>query len=173
MKYIIRSPAEPRCITVQYVLKSLGILQHIVRVENVLSSTGKLPDLYIYIPVHLSIRIRPLWSLITINVRAYPPYRYARHSSPPLLHHLALPQPPPWLCRRVAVPAQAKQAGCLSLTCTMYTLKSGNTSMYLEEALSCHRKQIQSADNHLCILRKRFSTYWQVQCLSLLNFLSK
>ena len=171
MKYIIRSPAEPRCITVQYVLKSLGILQHIVRVENVLSSTGKLPDLYIYIPVHLSIRIRPLWSLITINVRAYPPSRYARH--PP--HHLALPQPPPWLCRRVAVPAQAKQAGCLSLTCTHIEVwQYINVSGFLEEALSCPRKQIQSADNHLCILRKRFSTYWQlVQCLSLLNFLSK
>jgi hypothetical protein len=34
------------------------------------------------------------------------------------------------------------------------------------------RKQIMLAENHPCTLTKRFSTYWQVQCLSLLNFLS-
>jgi hypothetical protein len=35
------------------------------------------------------------------------------------------------------------------------------------------RKQIMPAENHSCTLTKRFSTYWRVQCLSLLNFLSK
>ncbi len=35
------------------------------------------------------------------------------------------------------------------------------------------RKQKMLAENHPGTLTKRFSTYWQVQCLSLLNFLSE
>ncbi len=63
-----------------------------------------------------------------------------------------------WVARRV-INMTTAIAGSLSVTFTWLNASP--------------RKQIMPAENHPCTLTKRYSTYWRVQCLSLLNFLSK
>ncbi len=55
--------------------------------------------------------------------------------------------------------------------CT-YIQYAGSLSVTFTSLIASPRKQIMPAENHPCTLTKRFRTYWRVQCLSLLNFLS-
>jgi hypothetical protein len=60
----------------------------------------------------------------------------------------------------------------LARKATVHTY-AGSLSVTFTSLIASPRKQIMPAKNHPCTLTKRFRTYWRVQCLSLLNFLSK
>ncbi len=110
------------------VLKSLGILQQYCSESRMFYRQQVNFKTYTFIFLSIFLfRIRPLWSLITINVRAYRPSRYARHSSPPS-------PPPP--CLATASPL-ALPSGCR--TGPSYTGWLSLPHLYTHWSLAIHQ----------------------------------